>query len=150
MDERVAFQSSDAAFGWDGGVSLVVKGGPSEMCVVDDLHDISHFLIASEAQRLEPEFGLGPDPNRASPARPSIPYEMADLQEVYTCWLQLGLALALGISPHVIRNVALSLNSNIPFEEEWAEVQAYRPEALPDEMWDRVRWKLEAKPTHPR
>jgi hypothetical protein len=123
-------------YSWDGN-SLVVK--PGKFGVMTDLHDISHFVVAPAERRFLPEFGIGSDPNRySSKLKSTVEERVADYEEELTCYLQLGLGLALGFDRYYVKNVGQSLNTPLPDDTHIYMVQQYTPDGLSPAMWKRV------------
>lgn len=113
---------------------------PTGLTLESQLHEIAHVLVAPPARRRLVEFGLGPDPYRPSNARPCIPREEADAEELAACTMQLVLARLLGLDEGAIRTEY----SESPLTR--ARVGALReryPEALPPACWRSV---LDATP----
>lgn len=105
------------------------------------LHDVTHLLLSSTDRMHNVNWGLGADPceESYSPANPPIvSLDTAEKEEVFTCQLQLAMAIWLGCNALLVKEECEFLNTPFPSEAELAAVKAYRPEALSELNWTLV------------
>lgn len=117
-------------YSWDGR-RLRVTGATFE----SQIHEIAHLLVAPEARRREPEFGLGPDPYRRGFVPRIVSEEEADEEELATCDLQLVIVRLLGLD----EELAMSEYGTPPLTAQRVRALHDRnPGALPPEWWSRA------------
>ena len=88
---------------WNG-VDLAVKRQDPDMEDHEILHELGHWFVASDAQRKEPEFGLGyADLPLQQQTQNSVPLEEGNLQEALTQIFCVVVGSQLGI-PSRLRN----------------------------------------------
>lgn len=88
----IAWRTSKKGYTWPGTGVLRM----SENNVYKALHDVAHLMIADPERRWMPEWGLGEDPMRDSPAMPVMHHKKAQDEESRTCDLQWALAAFTG------------------------------------------------------
>lgn len=112
---------------------------PTGLTLESQLHEVAHLLLASDARRALPEFGLGPDPYRRNHPPCVVSREEADREELDACALQLLLARLFALDEHA---VAIEFHT-APLSRETVEaLEARYPDALPREWWRRARAAL--------
>lgn len=101
-------------------------------CPLDTVpHEVAHLCIASEERRRIPDYGFGHNPDTSFSTKHFV--ENEEDEDVFASYLQLALMKLFKVP---IDSSDLSLYGPMPTKRHLAQIHKYRPDALPEELWD--------------